>query len=131
MIIMGHLLHHISPAFPISKHTPKFSSKFSVDCINNIDKYSTTKPPISWSTNLISVAIAVALVAPLPSHAIPFTPFNPKSSSTTTPFSQAQNLPTGLENGYTFALCLSKSSILILYYVFSPFSVFLAVQSVN
>ncbi|KAG6404158.1 hypothetical protein SASPL_136398 [Salvia splendens] len=98
MMIMGHLLHHISPAFPNSKPTPKFSCKFSVDCINNIDKYS-TKPPISWSTNLISVAIAVALVAPLPSSAIPFTPFNPKSSSTTTPFSQAQNLPTGLENG--------------------------------
>ncbi|KAL1541795.1 thylakoid lumenal 17.9 kDa protein, chloroplastic-like [Salvia divinorum] len=98
MMIMGHLLHHHSPAFPISKPTPKFSCKFSVDCISNIDEYS-TKPTVNWPTNLISVAIAVALVAPLPSSAVPFAPFNSKSSSATTPFSQAQNLPTGLENG--------------------------------
>ncbi|XP_057804845.1 thylakoid lumenal 17.9 kDa protein, chloroplastic [Salvia miltiorrhiza] len=98
MMILGHLLHHISPVFPISKPTPKLSCKFSVDCINNIDKYS-TKPTINWSSNLISFAIAVALVAPLPSSAIPFPSFDSKSSSTTTPFSQAQNLPTGLENG--------------------------------
>ncbi|KAG8379442.1 hypothetical protein BUALT_Bualt07G0088800 [Buddleja alternifolia] len=57
-----------------------------------------------WSkNNLISVAaIAVALITttPLPSSAIPS--LNSKSfslPSTTTPFSQAQNLPTGLDNG--------------------------------
>lgn len=92
-MMFGHLLHHISPAFPISKST----SKLSVDCINNKDEHP--KPTFNWSNNLISVAIAVALVAPLPSSAIPFPSFNSKYFSTTTPFSQAQNLLTGLENG--------------------------------
>lgn len=99
MMMLGHLLHHISPAFPNSKPTPKLSSKLSFDCINNYDESSSScpKPTINWSNNLISVAIAVALVAPLPSSAIPF--LNSKSSSTTTPFSQAKYLPSGLENG--------------------------------
>ncbi|KAL8464240.1 hypothetical protein ACS0TY_033954 [Phlomoides rotata] len=101
MIMLGHLLHHPSPLLPISKPSPK------LNCINKYDyeqklysiTNSTSKSTI-WSKNLISLAIAVAIIAPLPSSAIPFP--NAKSSpvpSTTTPFSQAQNLPTGLENG--------------------------------
>ena len=58
MMIMGHLLHHISPAFPISKPTPKFSCKFSIDCINNIDKYSTIRKIEGYSSSGAAIQVS-------------------------------------------------------------------------
>ncbi|KAL0318886.1 UNVERIFIED_CONTAM: Thylakoid lumenal protein, chloroplastic [Sesamum angustifolium] len=105
----GPLLYHLSPAFSVSRPTLK-----SVTCyIGNSDDYKydkrkcsckndldTSLKPAIWSKNLVSLAIAVTLIAPLPSSAIPSLSSKSFSlPSTTTPFSQAQNLPTGLENG--------------------------------
>lgn len=102
-----HLLHQFPPAFPISKPYPKLASKSAISCVhnpnpNNYDYCSEGKNSI-WSNNLISLAIAVALITPLPCLAIPS--LNSKSfslPSKTSPFSQARNLPTGLENGYFY-----------------------------
>ncbi|KAI3455021.1 hypothetical protein Pfo_011684 [Paulownia fortunei] len=113
-MVLGHLLLHLSPAFPIAKPTPKLTFKKSttVTRISNHSNYDysrkqkysdnmdTNSKPTNLSNNLISLAIAVALITPLPSSAIPS--LNSKSfslPSTTTPFSQAQNMPIGLENG--------------------------------
>ncbi|KAL2242903.1 UNVERIFIED_CONTAM: Non-specific phospholipase C6 [Sesamum indicum] len=71
--------------------------KRKCSCKNDLD---TNLKPAIWSKNLVSLAIAVALIAPLPSSAIPSLSSKSFSlNSTTTPFSQAQNLPSGLENG--------------------------------
>ncbi|PIN22388.1 hypothetical protein CDL12_04894 [Handroanthus impetiginosus] len=109
---LGHLLHSLSLAFPTVRPSPKLSLNSTSTCTNNYNysskqKYScknnintNSKPLGIWSNNLLSLAIAVALITPLPSSAIPS--LNSKSfslPSTTTPFSQAKNLPTGLENG--------------------------------
>lgn len=51
--------------------------------------------------NLFSLAIAITLTSPLPSHAIPsLNSSKPPPISLTTPFSQSKNLQIGLENGY-------------------------------
>lgn len=51
--------------------------------------------------NLFSLAIAVTLTSPLPSHAIPSLNSQPPPTTlSTTPFSQSKNLQLGLENGY-------------------------------
>ncbi|KAK6123735.1 hypothetical protein DH2020_042523 [Rehmannia glutinosa] len=85
---------------PIAKPAPKLTLKSTISCTNNPNNYGTNSKPTIWSNNLMSLAIAVALVTPLPSSAIPSLNSKPFSlPSTTTPFSQAQNLPTGLENG--------------------------------
>ncbi|AES73052.1 hypothetical protein MtrunA17_Chr3g0132151 [Medicago truncatula] len=50
--------------------------------------------------NLFSLAIAVTLTSPLPSHAIPSLNSQPPPTTlSTTPFSQSKNLQLGLENG--------------------------------
>ncbi|XP_020548457.1 thylakoid lumenal 17.9 kDa protein, chloroplastic isoform X2 [Sesamum indicum] len=105
----GPLLYHLSPAFSISRPTLKSITCYSgnsdyyrydkrkCSCKNDLD---TNLKPAIWSKNLVSLAIAVALIAPLPSSAIPSLSSKSFSlNSTTTPFSQAQNLPSGLENG--------------------------------
>ncbi|KAL7139610.1 hypothetical protein ABFS83_09G064200 [Erythranthe nasuta] len=113
MILGGNLLHHISPAFPFPKpYSTKSTSKSAITCKNydsrtdpKKNSYSfdpnSRRPIAIWSNNnLISLAIAVALISPLPCSAIPSLNSKPFSlPSTTTPFSQAKNLPTGLENG--------------------------------
>ncbi|KAG5617875.1 hypothetical protein H5410_017699 [Solanum commersonii] len=65
-----------------------------------------SKIPSFWS-KVLPLAVAVSLVAPLPSSAIPS--LNSKSSPVApmTPFSQSKNLPTGLQNG----VCIDKSPI--------------------
>ncbi|XP_020212608.1 thylakoid lumenal 17.9 kDa protein, chloroplastic isoform X2 [Cajanus cajan] len=49
--------------------------------------------------NLLSLALAVTLTTPLPSHAIPSLNSQSPPISLTTPFSQSKNLELGLENG--------------------------------
>ncbi|WJX35024.1 hypothetical protein P8452_23071 [Trifolium repens] len=69
----------------------------------NIPKLISHKPnlsPTKFLPNLFSLAIAVTLTSPLPSHAIPSLNSQPPPTSlTTTPFSQSKNLQLGLENG--------------------------------
>jgi hypothetical protein len=56
--------------------------------------------PTKFLPNVFSLAIAVTLTSPLPSHAIPSLNSQPPPTSlTTTPFSQSKNLQLGLENG--------------------------------
>ncbi|CAA0810976.1 Thylakoid lumenal 17.9 kDa protein-chloroplastic, partial [Striga hermonthica] len=93
----GHLRLHISPAnSPLLLSLPL--KRCAIACTLKTHGYDTNpKPkPQNWSKTLISLAVAVALVTPLPCSAIPS--FNSQSFSNT-PFSQSQNLPTGLENG--------------------------------
>ncbi|KAL0291621.1 UNVERIFIED_CONTAM: Thylakoid lumenal protein, chloroplastic [Sesamum calycinum] len=82
----GPLLYHLSPAFSVSRPTLK-----SVTCyIGNSDDYKydkrkcsckndldTSLKPAIWSKNLVSLAIAVTLIAPLPSSAILLSVPNP------------------------------------------------------
>jgi len=66
---------------------------------NTIPKLNSDKP--KFLPNLLSLAIAVTLTSPLPSHAIPSLNSQPPPTSlSTTPFSQSKNLQLGLENGY-------------------------------
>ncbi|KAL3839102.1 hypothetical protein ACJIZ3_023693 [Penstemon smallii] len=116
--MLGHLLYHPSSAlFSISKPSPQLLSTKCNSNISNSYDYSNQKKShknnnsictielgksntsILSNNLIISLAIAVALISPLPSSAIPS--LNSKSFSlpSTTPFSQARNLPTGLENG--------------------------------
>lgn len=65
---------------------------------NTIPKLNSDKP--KFLPNLFSLAIAVTLTSPLPSHAIPSLNSQPPPTSlSTTPFSQSKNLQLGLENG--------------------------------
>ncbi|KAL3631676.1 hypothetical protein CASFOL_024660 [Castilleja foliolosa] len=100
-MVLCHLRLHISTAFPTSKPTPLVSlrlpfTRSRIICCTNNNNDPNSKPS-GWPNNLISLAIAVALVTPLPCSAIPS--LNSKSFFSSTPFSQAQDLPTGLENG--------------------------------
>lgn len=54
--------------------------------------------------NLLSLALALTLTSPLPSHAIPSLNSQSPPISLTTPFSQSKNLKLGLENGYVNTL---------------------------
>ncbi|GER39256.1 thylakoid lumenal 17.9 kDa protein [Striga asiatica] len=93
----GHLRLHISSAnSPLLLSLPL--KRCTIACTLNTHDYDTNPKSKSkyWSKNLISLAVAVALVTPLPCSAIPS--LNSQSFSNT-PFSQSQNLPTGLENG--------------------------------
>ncbi|CAA2978718.1 thylakoid lumenal kDa, chloroplastic [Olea europaea subsp. europaea] len=101
----GHFLHHYFPSISIPKPsstnggketTPTFiSCKILQNSDNN--NFANTKS-IFGSNNIISIAIVLALSTPLPTLAIPS--FNSQPFSfPSTPFSQAKNLPTGLDNG--------------------------------
>lgn len=73
--------------------------------INTAPKLKTTHTPNlvlgqRVLPNLLSLALAVTLASPLPSHAIPSLNSQPPPISLTTPFSQSKNLELGLENGY-------------------------------
>ncbi|XP_060204388.1 thylakoid lumenal 17.9 kDa protein, chloroplastic [Lycium barbarum] len=90
---------HLLPLLPqvAAKHkspTNKYSSTPNVE-----QRQSVEKIPCFWS-KVLPVAVAVSLVAPLSSSAIPS--LNSSKTSPvvpTTPFSQSKNLATGLENG--------------------------------
>lgn len=119
--------HHLQATFFISKPSHKSSTKSSSTNIRishdyifknrhcKKDDVGTNLRPSNWSNNLISLAIAVALITPLPSSAI--AAFGSKSlplPSPATPFSQAQNLPTGLEDGqFSRSLSLNFSWFLV------------------
>ncbi|KAK2391431.1 hypothetical protein P8452_28532 [Trifolium repens] len=62
-------------------------------------KQNLSPTPTKFLPNLFSLAIAVTLTSPLPSHAIPSLNSQPPPTSLTTPFSQSKNLQLGLENG--------------------------------
>ncbi|XP_073037622.1 thylakoid lumenal 17.9 kDa protein, chloroplastic-like [Primulina eburnea] len=112
-MMLGPRIHpHLPATFFISKPSQKSSTKSSSTNIRSNYDYifknrhckkddsGKNLRPSDWSNNLISLAIAVALITPLPSSAIPA--FGSKSlslPSAATPFSQAQNFPTGLEDG--------------------------------
>ncbi|XP_073127682.1 thylakoid lumenal 17.9 kDa protein, chloroplastic [Henckelia pumila] len=111
-MMSGLRIHHLPATFFVSKPSQKYATKSSPTNIRSNydyifknqhckrDDFGTNLRPSNWSNNLISLAIAAALITPLPSPAIPA--FGSKSvplSSAATPFSQAQNLPTGLEDG--------------------------------
>lgn len=112
-MMLGLRIHHQLPAtFFISKPFPKSTTKSSSTSIrSNYDyifkNHQSQKDDIgknlrhsNWSNSIISLAIAVALITQPPSSAIPS--FGSKSlslPSAATPFLQAQNLPTGLEDG--------------------------------
>ncbi|XP_058781265.1 thylakoid lumenal 17.9 kDa protein, chloroplastic [Vicia villosa] len=65
---------------------------------NTIPKLPNLTP--KFIPNLFSLAIAITLTSPLPSHAIPsLNSSKPPPISLTTPFSQSKNLQLGLENG--------------------------------
>ncbi|KZV44544.1 thylakoid lumenal 17.9 kDa protein, chloroplastic-like [Dorcoceras hygrometricum] len=126
--MLGLRIHHLPATFFVSKPSHKFTTKSSSANIrhnydyiykNQRSEKDDLVRPANWSNNLISLAIAVALITPLPSSAIPA--FGSKSlplPSAATPFSQAQNLPTGLEDGY-FCCALSLNSKWFLVYRFS------------
>ncbi|KAK2445328.1 thylakoid lumenal 17.9 kDa protein, chloroplastic [Trifolium repens] len=82
---------------------PLASSQTQTHTNTNIPKLISHKPnlsPTNFLPNLFSLAIAVTLTSPLPSHAIPSLNSQPPPTSlTTTPFSQSKNLQLGLENG--------------------------------
>jgi len=70
---------------------------------NTIAKLNSDKPILTskFLPNIFSLAIAVTLTSPLPSHAIPSLNSQPPPTTlSTTPFSQSKNLQLGLENGY-------------------------------
>lgn len=97
--------HHLLP--PTSNH----SIPTTPHCLQNPKsslQNSTRKPIILPS--LLSLALTVTLGSPLPVLAIPS--FNTQSNLApppppTTPFSQAKNLKTGLEFGYTLVFSSS------------------------
>ncbi|WOG89223.1 hypothetical protein DCAR_0208460 [Daucus carota subsp. sativus] len=67
------------------------------------------KTQLVWTSNIISIALAITtFTSPLPSLAIPSFNSPPPSTPPTTPFSQAKNLPTGLDNG-TIRACPSTN----------------------
>ncbi|WMV21195.1 hypothetical protein MTR67_014580 [Solanum verrucosum] len=93
----------ISMAFGISARllpqvTAKQNSPPNFAATNAEHHQCVSKIPSFWS-KVLPLAVAVSLVAPLPSSAIPS--LNSKSSPVApmTPFSQSKNLPTGLQNG--------------------------------
>lgn len=104
------------PLIPFSK-TSKFKSSLSVitttsthhpDPVVNFLPTSLSPCPkkqILWTSKIISIALAITtFTSPLPSLAIPSFGAPPPSAPPTTPFSQANNLPTGLDNGYFLKL---------------------------
>lgn len=122
MKFSGQLLLPSYPKFP--KHHQSFikTSAFHPPVPNQrpvqLQSPNNSKKPFLLS-EVLSCAIAVSLSiseSPLPSLAIPFLNGSQTSQSSllppTTPFSQAKNLPTGLENGY---LDLNFSNLLLLF----------------
>lgn len=82
---------------------PPLAYSCSQNHTNTIPKLKSEKPnltPKKFLPNLLSLAIAVTLTSPLPSHAIPSLNSQSPSTSLTTPFSQSKSLLIGLENGY-------------------------------
>ncbi|XP_027338830.1 thylakoid lumenal 17.9 kDa protein, chloroplastic [Abrus precatorius] len=74
-------------------------------CTNTIPKLKTHIPIPNLGVgqrvlpNLFSLALALTLTSPLPSHAIPSLNSQSPPLSLTTPFSQSKSLEVGLENG--------------------------------
>ncbi|CAI9113280.1 OLC1v1013853C1 [Oldenlandia corymbosa var. corymbosa] len=105
----GQLLLPSYPIFPKNSLSVISSSGSAADSnqltIESHHQNNTDKPSLLLS-NVLSVAIALTLStsqSPLPALAIPSVSGSQTSKppllSPTTPFSQAKNLPTGLENG--------------------------------
>ncbi|XP_009771223.1 thylakoid lumenal 17.9 kDa protein, chloroplastic isoform X1 [Nicotiana tabacum] len=78
--------------------TKKYSCTLNVAATKVEHHQSIATVPYFWS-KVLPLAVAVSLVAPLSSSAIPFLDSKSSSLAPTTPFSQSKNLPTGLENG--------------------------------
>lgn len=98
---------------PFSK-TSKFNSSSSVITTTSshhpvVINFLPAKKQILWTSKIISIALAITtFTSPLPSLAIPSFGAPPPSAPPTTPFSQAKNLPTGLDNG-TIRACPSTN----------------------
>ncbi|KAK7302258.1 hypothetical protein RJT34_13143 [Clitoria ternatea] len=75
---------------------PPLSSSYTN---TTIPKLKTHNPNLGLQHSVLSLALAVTLTSPLPSHAIPSLNSQPPPISLTTPFSQSKNLELGLENG--------------------------------
>ncbi|XP_051148185.1 thylakoid lumenal 17.9 kDa protein, chloroplastic isoform X2 [Andrographis paniculata] len=116
MVVLGNLLLPPPPLPIIAAPIPQSPPNSAAFCVNGGRSHggnpkqrfsnrnnvgASSKPPGTsvWSNNLIALAIAVALISPLPAPAIPFVNSKPFVDSSATPYSQAQNLPTGLVNG--------------------------------
>jgi hypothetical protein len=82
---------------PLASSSSSSSSQTHTKLISHKQNLSPT--PTKFLPNLFSLAIAVTLTSPLPSHAIPSLNSQPPPTSLTTPFSQSKNLQLGLENG--------------------------------
>ncbi|KAL2482690.1 Thylakoid lumenal 17.9 kDa protein [Forsythia ovata] len=98
----GHLLRHFIPTISISKPSSSNGGKATaISCKilqnSNNSNFANSKP-VFGSNNIISIAIVFALTTPLPTLAIPSLNSQPFSLPST-PFSQAKDLPTGLDNG--------------------------------
>ncbi|KAL9243391.1 hypothetical protein vseg_017285 [Gypsophila vaccaria] len=81
-------------------HPPPFKTPTYQNTIASTTKLCNSSH--SFLTNLLSLSLSLSLTlsSPLPSLALPSLFSQPKApSSSTTPFSQAKNLPVGLENG--------------------------------